>query len=123
MKWIPLALVLSCAILSGCGAIDWIAGIDEHGNDLPGASPAETASPWANTLLPGAGALLLGVTNLWTAIRGRAWRKVAESTFDVIERTQDMTVSIDELKGELAKAHDLAGVISLAKKIVAKYDK
>jgi hypothetical protein len=120
--WLTLALGLLLffgPMLQGCGLLDRVAGVSATGTDLPGPSPAEVAAPWANAVIPGSGLLLTALAGLWAAVRGRAWRRVAETTFDVIEKSKDL--DIGKLKDELKAAHDTAGVIALARKIVDRY--
>lgn len=112
--------------MGGCAEVgaflDWASGVDHGGTAQdPGSAPISNAAPIADKLLPGAGGVLVALAGLWAAIRARAWKRAAISTFDAIEAAAEAGKGAVALKKELAAAHAEAGVLGLVKKVVEKY--
>ena len=118
-NYIRLTLVFVATFLVSCAALDAITGTNPDGSRSPG-NLLDIAAPFANGFLPGAGYVITGLGGLWAAWRGRKWRALAESTFDVIE---DGGEAYKNLKRNLNGAHSGAGVSGLATKIVRRYKK
>jgi DNA-binding transcriptional LysR family regulator len=108
--------------MGGCAFLDWVAGVDSEGQASdPGSAPIAQAAPLADKVLPGAGGVLVALAGLWAAIRARAWKRAAISTFDAIEAAAEAGKGVAALKKELAAAHAQAGVLGLVKKVVERY--
>lgn len=117
------AFVFLLAVLSGCAALDWAAGVDEKGQDKPGPSPIERTSPLADAILPGLGGLLLLAGNAYAAWRAKRWKDAAIATFETIEHGAQVGQAVAELKKDLAKVHEKVGVYGLVNKVVSKFGK
>jgi hypothetical protein len=117
--WVVVLMVL-LASLNGCFIMDWIAGVDENGNDKPGDSPGGLIGTVVNYAIPGGGAVIGLLTTAWAALRGRKWRTAFETTAKVIEAIPEAGKAVADLKAELAVAHSAAGVRGIVQKVVEK---
>ncbi len=122
-RWGPLVLVILglALVTGGCSTLDWFFGVKEDGSRDPSGGPSGTVAPIADGLLPGTGALIAAAGGLWAAIRGKKWKDAAIATFDTIEAAAQAGKGVRDLKKDLAKAHEEAGVLGLVKKVVEKY--
>ena len=118
-EWYRYLWVLACFMV-GCAALDSALGVNPDGSRSPGFIDGVIA-PLANGAIPFSGTALTALAGIYAAWRGRKWRKVAESSFDVIEAGQAAWTNLPELKAKLNAVHDRAGVLNLAKLIVKKY--
>ena len=108
-------LALVVVSICGCAFLDTITGTTKEGERTGYSVVDNVLSPVANSFFPGSGMILTGLAGAWAAFRGRQWRKLASTTFDLIE------TGAPALKEDLNKAHEKAGVDALAHKLVAKY--
>ena len=114
-----VVLVLATSI-AGCGFLDWMAGVDENGNPIPGNAPAGLIGTAVNYAIPGGGAVIGLLTTVWAALRGRKWKTAFETTAKVIEAIPEAGKAVADLKAELAVAHSAAGVGGIVQKVVEK---
>lgn len=117
---ILLAAGLALA-MGGCSLLDWAVGIRSDGSRDPAGGPVGAVAPFADVFLPGAGAVLAAAGGLWAALRGRKWKQAAISTFETIEAGARAGKGVRDLKKDLARAHEAAGIYGLVKAVVDRY--
>lgn len=112
-------LVLVC----GCSALDWVAGVDEEGKDLPGPAPLEVAGGAAQPLLPWAPGAAGALVALWAAVRGKRYKDALSVTVEGVEefgKTPEGQAIISRLKSYLKNKHADKDVLATVRALVAK---
>ena len=115
------AICLPLLFMCGCAFLSSLFGVNPDGTVQPGGGPMGTIASLVNLWIPGTTVVVGGITTLIAALKAKDWKKVATSTFDVIEAGAKAGKSVADLKGKhgpLAVAHAAAGVAVMADKAV-----